>query len=194
MNQSPTSRKRREKWGTRPGASAGRLPGAEDRWYCVGFYAALEAPLFHVFARVRGTLPSAAEAGSFGDAFWRGLSRAPSWSKVKIKVKGKGARVPAPHEQSQRQSQNQDQRQRRRTGVSDPHDHNPHFSQRTREMGHPALIAIKIYFFLRHRLTHRVAGMAKLADAADLKSAGAKALWGFDSPSRHQLIYPKTST
>jgi hypothetical protein len=27
--------------------------------------------------------------------------------------------------------------------------------------------------------------MAKLADAADLKSAGAKALWGFDSPSRH---------
>jgi hypothetical protein len=26
----------------------------------------------------------------------------------------------------------------------------------------------------------------KLADAADLKSAGAKALWGFDSPSRHQ--------
>ena len=28
--------------------------------------------------------------------------------------------------------------------------------------------------------------MAKLADAADLKSAGAKALWGFDSPSRHQ--------
>jgi hypothetical protein len=29
--------------------------------------------------------------------------------------------------------------------------------------------------------------MAKLADAADLKSAGAKALWGFDSPSRHQL-------
>ena len=30
------------------------------------------------------------------------------------------------------------------------------------------------------------AGMAKLADAADLKSAGAKALWGFDSPSRHQ--------
>lgn len=30
--------------------------------------------------------------------------------------------------------------------------------------------------------------MAKLADAADLKSAGAKALWGFDSPSRHQNI------
>jgi hypothetical protein len=29
--------------------------------------------------------------------------------------------------------------------------------------------------------------MAKLADAADLKSAGAKALWGFDSPSRHQV-------
>ena len=29
--------------------------------------------------------------------------------------------------------------------------------------------------------------MAKLADAADLKSAGAKALWGFDSPSRHQF-------
>src|ERR1017187_1319530 len=30
------------------------------------------------------------------------------------------------------------------------------------------------------------AGMAKLADAADLKSAGPKGLWGFDSPSRHQ--------
>jgi hypothetical protein len=29
------------------------------------------------------------------------------------------------------------------------------------------------------------AGMAKLADAADLKSAGPKGLWGFDSPSRH---------
>jgi hypothetical protein len=27
--------------------------------------------------------------------------------------------------------------------------------------------------------------MAKLADAADLKSAGPKGLWGFDSPSRH---------
>ena len=32
-----------------------------------------------------------------------------------------------------------------------------------------------------------VAGMAKLADAADLKSAGPKGLWGFDSPSRHQI-------
>jgi hypothetical protein len=30
------------------------------------------------------------------------------------------------------------------------------------------------------------AGMAKLADAADLKSAGPKGLWGFKSPSRHQ--------
>jgi hypothetical protein len=30
--------------------------------------------------------------------------------------------------------------------------------------------------------------MAKLADAADLKSAGPKGLWGFDSPSRHQPI------
>src|SRR5450759_1755451 len=29
--------------------------------------------------------------------------------------------------------------------------------------------------------------MAELADAADSKSAGAKASWGFDSPSRHQL-------
>ena len=29
--------------------------------------------------------------------------------------------------------------------------------------------------------------MAKLADARDLKSAGPKGLWGFDSPSRHQL-------
>ncbi len=28
--------------------------------------------------------------------------------------------------------------------------------------------------------------MAKLADARDLKSAGPKGLWGFDSPSRHQ--------
>src|SRR6266849_9689788 len=32
-----------------------------------------------------------------------------------------------------------------------------------------------------------MAGMAKLADAADLKSAGPKGLWGFDSPSRHQM-------
>ena len=32
-----------------------------------------------------------------------------------------------------------------------------------------------------------VAGMAELADAADLKSAGPKGLWGFESPSRHQL-------
>ncbi len=31
------------------------------------------------------------------------------------------------------------------------------------------------------------AGMAKLADAADLKSADPKGLWGFESPSRHQL-------
>ena len=29
--------------------------------------------------------------------------------------------------------------------------------------------------------------MAKLADAADLKSADPKGLWGFESPSRHQL-------
>jgi hypothetical protein len=29
--------------------------------------------------------------------------------------------------------------------------------------------------------------MAKLADAADLKSAGPKGLWEFDSPSRHQV-------
>ena len=34
--------------------------------------------------------------------------------------------------------------------------------------------------------------MAKLADAADLKSAGAKALWGFDSPSRHQVRRSKS--
>lgn len=32
------------------------------------------------------------------------------------------------------------------------------------------------------------AGMAKLADAADLKSAGPKGLWGFESPSRHQRL------
>ena len=32
-----------------------------------------------------------------------------------------------------------------------------------------------------------LAGMAKLADAADLKSADPKGLWGFKSPSRHQL-------
>jgi hypothetical protein len=31
------------------------------------------------------------------------------------------------------------------------------------------------------------AGMAKLADAADLKSADQQWLWGFKSPSRHQL-------
>ena len=30
--------------------------------------------------------------------------------------------------------------------------------------------------------------MAKLADAADLKSAGPQGLWGFDSPSRHQYL------
>src|SRR5712691_1341085 len=35
------------------------------------------------------------------------------------------------------------------------------------------------------------AGMAKLADAADLKSAGPKGLWGFDSPSRHHGAYKK---
>src|ERR1017187_1791197 len=33
--------------------------------------------------------------------------------------------------------------------------------------------------------TSRPAGMAKLADAADLKSADPKGLWGFKSPSRH---------
>src|SRR5216684_5725909 len=32
------------------------------------------------------------------------------------------------------------------------------------------------------------AGMAKLADAADLKSAGPQGLWGFKSPSRHQTM------
>src|SRR5882672_4402611 len=30
------------------------------------------------------------------------------------------------------------------------------------------------------------AGMTELADVADLKSAGPKGLWGFESPSRHQ--------
>ena len=30
------------------------------------------------------------------------------------------------------------------------------------------------------------AGMAELADAADLKSAALKRAWGFESPSRHQ--------
>ena len=30
--------------------------------------------------------------------------------------------------------------------------------------------------------------MAKSADAADLKSADPKGLWGFKSPSRHQLL------
>src|SRR5258708_40730 len=38
-----------------------------------------------------------------------------------------------------------------------------------------------------------MAGMAKLADAADLKSAGPKGLWGFDSPSRHQRSLPDTA-
>src|SRR5437016_11720673 len=32
------------------------------------------------------------------------------------------------------------------------------------------------------------AGMAELADAADLKSAALKRSWGFESPSRHQNI------
>jgi hypothetical protein len=39
-----------------------------------------------------------------------------------------------------------------------------------------------------NQLLKRSAGMAKLADAADLKSAGPKGLWGFDSPSRHQSV------
>lgn len=34
--------------------------------------------------------------------------------------------------------------------------------------------------------------MAKLADAADLKSAGPKGLWGFDSPSRHQHFWGRS--
>ncbi len=34
-----------------------------------------------------------------------------------------------------------------------------------------------------------LAGMAKLADAADLKSADSNELWGFKSPSRHQNPY-----
>ena len=38
----------------------------------------------------------------------------------------------------------------------------------------------------------QIAGMAKLADAADLKSAGPKGLWGFDSPSRHQQFDVKS--
>ena len=38
-------------------------------------------------------------------------------------------------------------------------------------------------------LTFKKAGMAKLADAADLKSAGPKGLWGFDSPSRHHRYF-----
>ena len=33
------------------------------------------------------------------------------------------------------------------------------------------------------------AGMAKLADAADLKSADQKWLWGFKSPSRHHVTF-----
>jgi hypothetical protein len=36
--------------------------------------------------------------------------------------------------------------------------------------------------------------MAKLADAADLKSAGPKGLWGFDSPSRHQQFFSSVVT
>ncbi len=39
------------------------------------------------------------------------------------------------------------------------------------------------------RDTHAVARMAKSADAADLKSAGPKGLWGFKSPSGHQSFY-----
>ena len=31
--------------------------------------------------------------------------------------------------------------------------------------------------------------MAELADAADLKSAGPKGLWGFESPSRHHELH-----
>jgi len=35
--------------------------------------------------------------------------------------------------------------------------------------------------------------MAKLADAADLKSADPKGLWGFKSPSRHQVSFGSES-
>ena len=34
--------------------------------------------------------------------------------------------------------------------------------------------------------------MAKLADAADLKSADQQWLWGFKSPSRHQHLIPRS--
>src|ERR1044071_3459232 len=36
--------------------------------------------------------------------------------------------------------------------------------------------------------------MAELADAADLKSAGPKGLWGFESPSRHQQHFSPERT
>ena len=41
---------------------------------------------------------------------------------------------------------------------------------------------------LRFRYDESQARMAKSADAADLKSAGPKGLWGFKSPSGHHRI------
>lgn len=41
-------------------------------------------------------------------------------------------------------------------------------------------------------VTSAAAGMAKLADAADLKSADPKGSWGFESPSRHHTKYNKS--
>jgi|HubBroStandDraft_4_1064222.scaffolds.fasta_scaffold1169152_2 hypothetical protein len=58
--------------------------------------------------------------------------------RVKINVKSKRAGVPAPHKQRQ------DQGQSRRIGVSIPYEQNPHFSQTTREMRHPAFDTITV--------------------------------------------------
>ena len=46
---------------------------------------------------------------------------------------------------------------------------------------------------VRKALSSPNAGMAKLADAADLKSAGAQALGGFESHSRHLILLPTDS-
>jgi hypothetical protein len=64
----------------------------------VGLYAALEAPLFHVTAYIRGTLPSAAEAGVILAAFVGTAEAVPFPIKIKgkIKVKGDGQECP-PH-------------------------------------------------------------------------------------------------
>ena len=50
------------------------------------------------------------------------------------------------------------------------------------------LQTLALFVNLRFLLLYSRAGMAELADAADSKSAEVHPSWGFNSPSRHQLI------